>query len=188
MSERQRWQHKRKKVKRARRSDRVIYTGITLMCLCFSVWFVNGFGSRLWLAHASGSWIKTDGRIIESQMSPCKERIGKRTCQPVIKYEYMIEGQRLTNNVIRPGVNPANSFYKGEALALLQQYSTGRLVDVFFAPENPAESCLEANSYRLFDLYGLLVGIAVFVLAFVIGKDVIKGVPLRQKYAKRFKR
>lgn len=95
-------------------------------------------------ALASVSWPTTEGRITRSQL---QETFGKggtsRTAD--VEYDYALDGREFVGS--RVWIGDGYSSSPGtEHRAAVKRYPAGRQVQVYYDPEDPAESVLEPGS------------------------------------------
>ena len=112
---------------------------------------------RLWFAYESSKWASVDGYVQET--SPEIECRNGKNCIPLISYSYTLDGVPFYGWKITPVVQESYTPYV--ARKLLMTYHAGKKVRVFYDPNDPESSCLEAGfntNLRAEYLY-LIVGI-----------------------------
>ncbi|MFC4701244.1 DUF3592 domain-containing protein [Glaciecola siphonariae] len=119
------------------------------------------------MIESSQSWPSVFGRILSSE---AKQPVSTSPSWHFwAEYEYKINGQRYTNNLV--------TFYtvsqKEEALALAEEFPTGELVKIYYKPNQPGESVLKLgdggrsrNAEVILATIGMTVGIAVCLAAY----------------------
>jgi len=91
---------------------------------------------------AAENWKMTFGEIAESGLRTVKKRRKGGTFVPNVVYTYEVGGQDYRNNRIHFGVDGPTSVrpWVEEAAA---KYPVGKRVNVYYNPQNPADSVLE---------------------------------------------
>ena len=102
---------------------------------------------------ATSSWQAVPGRITSSELV---NRVGGKpgsmtssNMRAVVWYEYFVDGQRYSNNVVdvgdevlREGNPHFSAFTRVRAFEGVQRYPTGSDVTVYVDPQDPRRSCL----------------------------------------------
>lgn len=90
------------------------------------------------------NWPTTTGRIL-SATTELRRRSGKSGYAPYpnILYEYTVGGQKFVSNRVSVGMDMGGSLYTPRVLA---RYPVGATVQVYYNPEAPADSVLEASA------------------------------------------
>ena len=137
---------------------------------------------RLWNAQNSATWPTTEGEIIHSNRSSSEsetrdedgEIVRTETFSANLIYRYVVNGQRLYNNVRRFGqLAGADEDWAQE---IVDRYSISKKVRVFYRVDNPSTSVLEPGiSDEAWYLPGagaafFLFGLAVLLFIVVPGR------------------
>jgi Protein of unknown function (DUF3592) len=109
---------------------------------------------------ASSGWPVVNGRIVDAQMKPCGKS-GKPDCHPLVKYEYETDGRKYSGTAINP--TKEGGYSEPEAKELLDQFGTGRIVQIYYDPKDP-ESALLVHG-RLVPSYLISIVVGVFFLS-----------------------
>lgn len=121
-----------------------------LMLLTIVPFIITGIALFLWgwrgqhNASKSQSWPGTMGRIVSANVEQSRGSEGT-TFYPQIIFEYDVQGQRLQSNKINFGAHASYGMISVAQNKILQ-YPAGRLVQVFYNPENPTEAVLERSA------------------------------------------
>jgi Protein of unknown function (DUF3592) len=94
----------------------------------------------------SGKWKKIKGIIRKSKeikMLEFSEHIVPRK-EPSIRYEYLVNGEKYTNNKIFNIDN--NTYIYNKTKTILNKYRENKYVEVFYNEDNPKDSFLELAS------------------------------------------
>lgn len=94
---------------------------------------------------ASENWPTVDGQIIsssvESSYSSGGSGVGSSRYDPIVEYEYSVEGESFTGD--RISFAQQSYSHNTSAEAITKRYSVGRTVPVSYDPEDAANSVLE---------------------------------------------
>jgi len=111
-------------------------------------------------------WQSVSGRIVESKAVGQRELKGGIIYVPFVKYEYQVAGQRYESKNIHPGNAGGYEGIRHEETVrnnVTREYPVGKDVQVYYNPNNPAESALKKSNQIL-----VFMGLPM-VLAFDIG-------------------
>lgn len=132
------------------------------------VWLILRYQQNKQKARQSVNWPTTSGRVIESRISEheSEDEDGHTTSTyaPVVRFEYQVEGVTYTSDRMGVGSNIAISNRK-KVEQRIAGYPQGRLVRVYYNPQNPAEAVLET---RLTSKAELVTGIILIVVGLSI--------------------
>ncbi|MCX7975763.1 MAG: DUF3592 domain-containing protein [Bellilinea sp.] len=158
--------------------------------LCVGVFFLLFAGIGVWLilryqknkekAWQSLNWPKTSGRVIESRIaeheSEDEDGHVTSTYSPVVRYEYQVNGVAYTGGKIAVGGVVAIS-NKKKVQQTIDQYPEGKLVVVYYNPQNPAEAVLETRIAGKAELIAgiILIGIGLSILCLGVGGILLSG-------------
>lgn len=117
---------------------------------------------------ASENWMTTTGRIlatnVEARTSHSSDGGRSTAYYPNIVYEYQVHGQTFQNNQVTVGMQVG----RGNYMTVQQQinnYPVGSTVQVYYNPENPAQSALErtapGNRYLIMAVIFIVVILAI---------------------------
>lgn len=92
------------------------------------------------------------------------------TYEPVVEYTYQVMGQPYTSRRIAYG---ASQFDKNTAHQKMVQYPQGKVVEVRYNPDKPAESVLETvvaggKAFQIVGLIFLLIGVVCVLVGLVL--------------------
>jgi len=119
-------------------------------------------------AQTSQRWHTAAARVLASEVKEHVRHDSDNQTQfsyePVVEYNYAVGGQTYTSRRIAYG---ANSFGRGQAQKMIEQYQVGSTVTARYNPANPAEAVLESKAAgaTLF----LILGIVFLALCAVSG-------------------
>jgi len=108
---------------------------------------------------ASASWPVAPGRVIESYVSEDRDSDGDRTYEPVVRYEYTVNG--LTYDGDRVHFGEFSSSDSGRSERIVARYPPGAPVEVHYRPDAPETSVLEPG-FNAGILLPLIIGV-VFI-------------------------
>jgi hypothetical protein len=135
----------------------------------------------LWLLFAnffrsirSTNWPTAPGVVLESTVEKADPNphnlnglIG--TSKAVIRYQYAVAGRQIENDTISFGL-ASESGTRGHADQKIAKFPKGQVIDVYYDPDRPEVSCLEAGALDwedfvvlLFALLGIGLGIRILV-------------------------
>jgi Protein of unknown function (DUF3592) len=117
----------------------------------------------------SKNWEIANGEIISSDIETCKTTSDSNNIfRPRVKYKYIISGKQHISGRIFFGDKVLTDF-KGYTIKLINKYSVGSKVDVYFNPDDIEESVLErgvsSNSIIL-----LIVGVSIILFGVILMK------------------
>jgi hypothetical protein len=144
---------------------------------------IAGCASLVWSATTiqkagvTSTWPRTTGAVERSELTEEWHAKGGRTYTPHVIYRYQIDGIVYRGHVIQTG-SEGLSYARDIADGIVARYGTGRVVDVFYDPSDPADAVLErgfdlrsqALFIFFFGLIPLLVG-AVAVVQPLVSRD-----------------
>ena len=109
-------------------------------------------------AQSIKNWPTTTGRIL-SATTEMRRRSGRSGYSPYpnIMYEYTVGRQQYVSNRVSMGMEMGGSLYTPRVLA---RYPVGATVQVYYNPDNPADSALEASAPG----NRMLIFVAVFII------------------------
>jgi hypothetical protein len=114
-----------------------LFMGIILFLINFRL---------LYKSTISESWSRTNGIVIKSQLDESgtggEDSI---TYKPDIQYQYEVEQKLYDSKRLYFGSNISSSFKKRKSTRLVQKYSTGTEVIVYYNQSNPKESVIETG-------------------------------------------
>jgi Protein of unknown function (DUF3592) len=113
-------------------------------------------------AQSIKSWPTTSGRIL-SATTQMRRRSGKGgyASYPHIMYEYTVGGRQYVSTRVTMGMEMGGSLYTPRVLA---RYPIGATVQVYYSPENPSDSALEASAPG----NRMLIVIAVIIIVMLV--------------------
>lgn len=121
-------------------------------------------------AQSIKNWPTTTGRIL-SATSQMRRRSGRNGYAPYpdIMYEYTVGGRQYISNRVSVGMEMGGSLYTPRVLA---RYPVGATVQVYYNPENPSDSALEASApgnRMLIFIAILIIVILACTMSFTLG-------------------
>lgn len=121
-------------------------------------------------ARASESWPTAPGRITESELERYRDD-GKTMYTALVVYEYSVGNQQWEGDSVWFGQYSSSS--RSEINRTVTQYPVGRTVDVYYQPDDPANSVLQpgatTSSYIVFSIGMVFLAIgSLLVLATVL--------------------
>ncbi|WP_322791933.1 DUF3592 domain-containing protein [Bellilinea sp.] len=139
-----------------------------LIFAAIGVWLILRYQQNKQKAQQSVNWPTTSGRVIESRISEheSEDEDGHTTSTyaPVVRFEYQVEGVTYTSDRMGVGSKIAISNRK-KVEQQIAGYPEGKLVRVYYNPQNPAEAVLET---RLTSKAELVAGIILIVVGLSI--------------------
>jgi Protein of unknown function (DUF3592) len=85
---------------------------------------------------AAAKWSAVQGRIVSAQVYRDTDSDGDTRDQPIITYEYVVNGQTFHSKRVKFGFTPKTN-------PTMAKYPAGSVVQVFYDPAKPADSVLE---------------------------------------------
>ena len=150
----------------------VIVLGLILAGVGLFFWATPG----LMRSFGNQTWPSVNGRITDSRWH--NKIIGQSALRPTSKFIPKIEYAYSVNSAEYRGTTVSldafESFDRLTAKTKLEQYATGREVQVFYDPANPNISCLELEKPSLFHVVALILGIVAFFSAFTVMKQTVR--------------
>ncbi len=150
----------------------VIMLGLILAGVGLFFWATPG----LLRSFGSQTWPSVNGRVTDSRWH--NKIIGQSALRPTSKFIPKIEYSYSVNNAEFKGTSVSLDAFEGfdrlTAKSKLEQYATGREVQVFYDPANPSVSCLELEKPSLFNVVAMILGIVSFFAAFVVMKEMVR--------------
>ena len=118
--------------------------GVQVFCWLFIVVGVAVFGAGIWTLVKSirtEHWPVTDG-VIQSAQQESHSGDHGTTYSAEVTYTYQVSGVNYTGRKISIGAMSSSSQY---AQGILDRYSVGKNVSVYYSPTDPAEAVLETG-------------------------------------------
>ena len=106
------------------------------------------------------SWMRTTGIIISSKLSPRSFEVAG--FDPDIKYEYSVNGSKFIGNQFR---NIKFEYTYNSAEKIIQQYSPGEKVNVYYNPKFPDQAILD-NELKWYDFILVTIATLLFFAAY----------------------
>lgn len=150
----------------------VIVLGLILAGVGLFFWATPG----LLRSFGNQTWPSVNGRITDSRWH--NKIIGQSALRPTskfipkIEYSYSVNSSEYKGTTV--SLDAFEDFDRLTAKTKLEQYATGREVQVFYDPGNPGISCLELEKPSLFHVVALILGIVAFFSAFTVMKQVMR--------------
>lgn len=106
-------------------------------------------GNMSALSQASLDWPSVEGLITRSELkvwsSSSSTRKGANKHDVRVTYEYVVAGRSYSNDVVRFDQNNGS---RSEKQKMVSSHPVGKLVDVFYNPDDPDQSVLQKGSYQ----------------------------------------
>ncbi|MEM7782495.1 MAG: DUF3592 domain-containing protein, partial [Planctomycetota bacterium] len=99
-------------------------------------------GRNMWNQIRTRSFESVPGIILSSEVESHYDSDSGTNYRPKIKYEYVVNNQKLVNDSIRYGETSSNDSYAKE---FNDPHPFGSETPVFFDPQNPSDSVLETG-------------------------------------------
>jgi hypothetical protein len=123
-------------------------------------------------------WPSTPGRIIRTEVVERREERHtsdgpSRTYisyQPVVEYEYTLQGQRYTGSKLSM---IERSYTQAKAQKVLEKYPVGATVTVYRDPQNPGETLLETGSGGSGFMF-IAIGVVVLGVAVLLATNIAR--------------
>ena len=131
--------------------------------------------SELMLARASEGWPTADGVIVNSGVEYHDSDEGSGTYHAEVSYDYKVDGVEMDNDVVAYGEYGSSN--SGHAKGIVSRYPEGKVVKVYYKPDEVAESVLEpgvSGQAYLMPAGGLIFFSLGVVLVFVLPKQIEK--------------
>ncbi|ARN56917.1 DUF3592 domain-containing protein [Sedimentisphaera salicampi] len=120
---------------------------------------------------SSANWVKTEGVILESRVDKFHNRNIEDTLRyqfkPVVRYSYTVNGAGYTGNNIFSGSKDVLMHSSADAEQMIEDYKKDKMVNVYYNPEKPEESCL-ISAGSLPKSFIAVLGIILLVIGSVI--------------------
>ena len=97
---------------------------------------------KIYMGYESQNWPTTEGKIIKSRIGGAKRIMGRRV---FIKYEYYVAGKRNVSSQISYTLIIGD--YSG-AVEILREYREGKIVTVYYNPDDPMDAVLKTEISR----------------------------------------
>lgn len=122
----------------------------------------------------SMNWERTTGTVLFSTVETRRSRSGRSgystAYYPKVVYEYHVSGQRYQSDRLNLG-EIGLGFYK-RVEAKVAEYPPGKMIDVYYDPDNPAQAVLERTAPSgnvLLFVVVVIVAILVCTTAIIFG-------------------
>ena len=150
----------------------ILGAGFAIVSVCVLAMFL----SERRAARASSEWPSVEGRILSSELDFWQERnrdTGRSTTVYVanVEYGYRVNGKRHMSRRVafggRGSTASAKGYDKSAVQAVVERYPTGKAVDVYHDPHDPAQAVLEPGMTRfrrrawIFPVVFLVLGLGV---------------------------
>lgn len=149
--------------------------GLFLVFAGIGVWLILRYQKNKEKAHQSLNWPKTSGRVIESRIaeheSEDEDGHVTYTYSPVVRYEYQVNGVAYTGGQVAIGGSGIAISNNNKVQQMIDQYPPGKLVVVYYNPQNPAEAVLETRIAGKAELVLgiILIGVGLSILCLGVG-------------------
>jgi len=135
-----------------------------LIPLVIGLYLLHLGGNNLFESYQSSRWAITEGQIILSKLGIVERTPGTSRKNPVpiakIKYSYTVKGKSYTSS--RRSFNDYGSDIRDQQQNIVDGYPVGKIVKVYFDPDNPQQAILEHRSPVLY--YLVFGGGVIFAL------------------------
>ncbi len=148
-------------------SNITLIVAVPFILIALGLAFAGLRGQRR--AQSIKSWPTTTGRILSATTQMRRSGKSGYSPYPVIMYEYTIAGKQYISTRVSAGMEMGGSLYTPRVLA---RYPVGATVQVYYNPESPSDSALEAaapgNRILIFVAIVIIV-MLVFSLSLTFG-------------------
>jgi len=110
---------------------------------------------------ASLEWLQTDGKVTKSKLIKSKRSSSSVAWHANIEYEYAVQGGPFKH--YRASFGDYGSSDESHAQAILDRYLVGKVVPVYYKPNDPAETVLAPEGTKL-GIIGKFIGGVVFMI------------------------
>lgn len=145
-----------------KQSLRKTYSAILYFLLVFGLVFLFFGGYYCFKASSTSSWPFVEGKILDSYIQESKSD-GKTKYRAKIKYSYMVDGQGFTGNRVSYGTISIKSYVN----EIVETYPVGRIVEVYYNPNDYSESVLSPG-VNFIVILSPIVGMAFIILSSVL--------------------
>jgi len=116
----------------------------------------------LWQQHEAESFPHTQGRVFSSEVTITHGSKGSIHYHVYITYNYVVNGQEYHGGRYRYDGHPGN---QGEANAIVASHPAGTAIDVYYNPQDPADSVLSTavDAQDVYILF-LFTPLSLFIL------------------------
>lgn len=138
-------------------------TFFTLACFLFGS-FVSFFGSlEIYSMYESESWVSREAIITKSYLSTYYSNSRKST-KAKICVKYIGDNNEICPQISR-GFN--SNISKKKASENINKYPKGKIIKVYYDPNNPKITLLEINHWSN-DIFVVLIGISLLLVGFIM--------------------
>ena len=145
-----------------------LFSGLILFflgCLATACFFYEWHRSY-WV-----SWCKVKGVMAASEIEEKYNSYSENTALattyfPLIRYEYDVSGKKNIGKKLYSGLDFSASS-KAYAAQVTNEYSLGKVVDVFYNAKRPEDSCLRVRMH-ISSWFSLLLGAVFFVVSYFV--------------------
>jgi hypothetical protein len=142
-----------------------IFYNLALLCAMAVAIF------SLWKSTNSKSWPSTNGKVIsvEAKVFHNRDNGASGTIDfPVdIKYSYRIQGRDFIGSSINAGLPNVFSYEKDQA-EFIEDYPSGKSIDVYYNPKNSTQSALKVWSLTAFQQIAIWIFLSFVGMIFFI--------------------
>lgn len=152
----------------ARRSNSLVgLIIVTLVCAGVGSFFTFYLGLPMYRrALASTSWPTTDGRIQTSRVETSRDNKGKTRYTSAVQFAYEVQGQNYESAYVWPSGGYSSSS-ESEHRKVVERYTPGKQVKVFYDPQKPEFGILEPGVTST-NYIVLIVGVMFFLAGLVM--------------------
>ncbi len=154
----------------------VVCTGVLFLIFAgIGVWLILRYQKNKEKARQSLNWPRTSGRVIEARIaeheSEDEDGHVTSTYSPVVRYEYQVNGVAYTGNQLSVGSSVIAISDRKKVQQTINQYPPGKLVMVYYNPQNPAEAALEPRLTSKAELILgiIMIGVGLSILCLGVG-------------------
>jgi hypothetical protein len=147
-----------------KRLDRIFNYLLYLTCLIFGAFIIVYFFNRAVLTYQSPNWTAVSGQVLYSYLSIGGKHKG--VVDVNVAYRYDVNGVTYTGSTVGYGYKGIPFSDNREAIeAKAARYSRGTSVQIFYNPNSPADSCLEAGG----NLWGFIFPFSGGIFLILLG-------------------
>ena len=115
----------------------------------------------------TSSWHQTEGVVTKSQLTP--ENFGLLNIYRVkILFDYRIDNRTYHGSRINYGIAANAYLFERFAKVVVDRYPVGKVVIVFYNPENPSDEIVERSPMGGFSVIWIFLTISFFTISIII--------------------
>lgn len=133
-----------------------------ILMIIFSIVVVGLLANQYFNALKTHRFRQTTGMVLSSEI---KGELGSSRYyfEPLIFYEYTVEGKRYENNIYSVAFT---THYKSKVKKILSRYKPGRTIDIYFNPKDPSESVL-MTGIKPIRSFAMIIMVSLLLIAVI---------------------